>query len=75
MYYHISSVIFASLPIIRPKKVVLFSEIGCVKILLSLTRPPMSNVYDNIFILFQKNTQTKKFPVASLFVQIYVFFF
>ena len=56
MYYHISSVIFASLPIIRPKKVVLFSEIGCVKILLSLTRPPMSNVYDNIFILFQKNT-------------------
>ena len=35
----------------------------------------MSNVYDNIFILFQKNTQTKKFPVASLFVQIYVFSF
>ena len=75
MYYHISSVISASLPIIRPKRVVLFPEIGCVKILLSLTLPHMSNVYDNIFILFQKNTQTIKFPVASLFVQIYVISF
>ena len=59
MYYHISSVISASLPIIRPKKVVLFPEIGCVKIILSLTRPHMSNVYDNIFILFQKNINKK----------------
>ena len=71
----IAHIISASLPIIRPKKVVLFPEIGCVKIILSLIRPHMSNVYDNIFILFQKNTQTKNFPVASLFVQIYVFSF
>ena len=30
-------------------------------------------MYENIYFLFQKNTQTKKFPLANLFVQIYVF--
>ena len=59
---------------IRPKKVVLFPEIGCVKIILSLTRPHMSNVYHNIFILFQKNTQTKKIS-SSKFIRTNLRFF
>ena len=45
---------------IRPKKVVLFPEIGHVKIFLSPTRPHKSNVYENIYFLFQKNTHTNK---------------
>ena len=62
--------------IFRPKKKVdLFREIGRVKFLLSPTRPHESNVYENIYFLFQKktHTQTKKLPLANLFVRIYVF--
>ena len=37
-------------------------------------RPHKPNVYENIYFLFQKKqTQTKKFPLANLFVGIYVF--
>ena len=42
------------------KKVVLFPEIGRVKFFLSFTRLQMSNVYENIYILFQKYTHTNK---------------
>ena len=55
------------------KKVLLCPEIGQVKKCLSPIRPHKSNMYENIYFLFQKNTQTKKFPQANLFVQIYVF--
>ena len=44
---------------VRPKKVILFPEIGLVKFFLSPTRPHKSNVY-NTYFLFQENTQTKK---------------
>ena len=41
---------------------------------LSPTRPHKSNVHENIFFCFKKiRTQTKKFPLANLFVRIYVF--
>ena len=42
------------------KKVVLFPEIGRVNFFLSPTRPHKSNVYENIYFLFQKNTHTNK---------------
>ena len=59
---------------IKKKKVVLFPEICRVKIFLSPNLPHMSNVYENIYFLFQKkHTQTKKFQLANLFVQIYFF--
>ena len=45
---------------LRPKKVVLFSEIGRVKIFLSPTCPHKSNVYENIYFLIQKNTPKQK---------------
>ena len=47
---------------VRPKKVVLFPEIGRAKIFLSPTRPHKSKVYENIYIYFfiSKKTQTKK---------------
>ena len=61
------SINFGSM-IIRPKK------IGLVKNFLSPTHPHKSNVYENIYFLFQKTcTQTKKFVLANLFVRIYVF--
>ena len=57
------------------KKVVLFPEINWVTIFLSPARPHMSNVYENIYFSFKKiHKQSKKFPLANLFVQIYVFF-
>ena len=41
---------------------------------LSPTRPHKSNMYVNIYFLFQKYTHTnKKFPLANLFVGIYIF--
>ena len=56
------------------KKVVLFPEIGRVKFFLSPTRPLKSNVYDIMYFLFQKkHAQTKKFPLAKLFVRVSVF--
>ena len=59
---------------IRPKKRSLISEIGRVKLFLSPTRPHNSTDYENIYFLFQKKrTHTTKFPLADLFVQIYVF--
>ena len=58
----------------KAKKVALFPEIGRVKKILSPTRPHKPNVYENIYFLFQKkHTQTKRFPLANLFIQIYVF--
>ena len=42
------------------KKVVLFPKIGRVNFFLSPTRPHKSNVYENIYFLFQKNTHTNK---------------
>ena len=55
------------------QKKVLFQEFGRVKIFLSPTRSHKSNVYENIYFLFQKNILAK-FALANLFVRIYVFF-
>ena len=44
---------------VGPKKVVLFPEIGRMKNFLSPTFPHKSNVYENIYFLFQK-THTKQ---------------
>ena len=44
----------------RLKKVVLFPEIGRMKKFLSPTHPHKSNVYVNIYFLFQKNTHKQK---------------
>ena len=53
---------------VGPKKVVLFPKIGQVKNFLSPTCLRKSNVYENIYILFEKtHTQTKQSPVANLF--------
>ena len=58
---------------IRPKKVVLFPEIGRVKFFL-LPTVRISQMCMRIYIFcFKKQTQTKKFPLANLFVGIYVF--
>ena len=44
------------------------------EIFLSPTRPHKSNLYENIYFLFQKaHKETKKFPLANLFARIYVF--
>ena len=51
------------------KEVVLF----LVKKFLSPARPHKSNVYENIFFISIKPTQTKKFPLANLLERIYVF--
>ena len=51
------------------KKVVLFPEIGWVKIVLSPTRPRKSDVYENIYFLFQKNIHTNKKNSTSEFVR------
>ena len=51
-----------------PKKVVLFPEMGWVETFLSPSRPHKSNEYGNVYFLFQKNTKTKKLPVANLFI-------
>ena len=51
---------------IKPKKVVLFPEIDRMKIFLSPTRPHKSNVYENIYFVFQKHTHTnKKIPIRK----------
>ena len=45
-----------------------------MNIVLSPTRPHKSNVNENIyFFVSERHTQTKKFPLANLFVRIYVF--
>ena len=44
----------------KAKKVVLFLKIGLVKTFLSSTRWHKSNVYENIYFLFQKNTHKQK---------------
>ena len=54
---------------VRPKKVVLFPEIDRTKKSLLPTRPHKSNVYVNIYFLFQKTHKTKIFPLANLFVR------
>ena len=63
--------------LIRPKKkVVLFPEIGRVKIFL-ITYPPqwVKCVWEYIVFVSKKTrTQAKKFPSATLFQWIYVFF-
>ena len=56
---------------IKKKKVVLFPEICRVKIFLSPTLPHMSNVYENIYFLFQKNTRKQK----NFYQQIYSYKF
>ena len=38
---------------------------------LSPTHPHKSNVYENIYFLFQKKHTNKKFPPANLFVRIF----
>ena len=54
---------------IRPKKkIVLFPEIGRVKIFLSPTRPYKSNVYENIYFFFKKNTHTNKKISTNKFI-------
>ena len=59
----------------RPKKSFLFPEIALVKFFLLPTRPRKLNVYENMFYLFQQkqDSQTKKFSLANLFVQMYLF--
>ena len=58
----------------RPKKVILFPKIDRVKNFLSTTRPHKSNVYENIFFVSKTHTHKQtKFPLANLFVRIYVF--
>ena len=64
--------------LIRPKKkkVILFPEIGRVKIFL-ITYPPewVKFVWEYIVFVSKKTrTQAKKFPSATLFQWIYVFF-
>ena len=61
--------------VIRPKKkVFLFPGIGRVKNFLSPTHPNMS-MRMRIYIFFvSKNTQTKNFSLANLFIRMYVFF-
>ena len=59
---------------LRPKKVVLFPEIGRLKIFLSPTCPHMSNVNENIYFLIQKNTRKQKISTSKC-IQIYVFSF
>ena len=48
------------------KKVVLFPEIGQVKICFSPTRPHKSNVYENIYFCFKNtHTQTKNKKILT----------
>ena len=47
---------------------VLFLEIGRVKMFLSPTLPHKSNVYENIYFLFKKNTHTNKKFSTSKFI-------
>ena len=57
-----------------PKKVVLLLEPG--EIFLSPTRPDQSNVYENIYFLFRKNTHTnKKFSTSKFICANLRFFF
>ena len=51
-----------------PKKIVLFLEIDRVKFFLSPNRPHQSNVYENIYFLFRKNTHTNKKFSTSKFI-------
>ena len=50
---------------LRPKKVALFPEIGWVKKFLSPTQLHKSNVYENIYFLFQQNTHTQTLKKIS----------
>ena len=60
---------------VRPKKVVLFPEIGRAKIFLSPTRPHKSNVYENIYIYFFISKKHKQKKFTSKFVLTNVRFF
>ena len=59
----------------RPKKVVLFLEIGRVKKFLSPTRPHKSNEYETIYFLFQKNAHINKTISNSKFIRTNLQFF
>ena len=56
------------------KKVVLFLEIGQVKNLLSPSWLHKSNVYDNIYFLFQENTQKQKNFHWQIYSDAFMFF-
>ena len=58
--------------LIRPIKVVLFLEIDRVKKILSPTRP---HVYENIYLLFKKNTHINKKNFTSKFIRTNLCFF
>ena len=58
----------------KKKKIAFFSEIGRVKIFLSPTHPHMSNVYENIYFLFQKKHTNKKIS-TSKFIRTNLRFF
>ena len=60
------------LRLIRPKKVVLFRKSAGWKIFYYL-RAWINRMCMRYIFLFQKNTQTKKFPLANLFSSIYIF--
>ena len=56
------------------KKVVLFLGIGQVKNLLSPSWLHKSNVYDNIYFLFQENTQKQKNFHLQIYSDTFMFF-
>ena len=56
------------------KKVVLFLGIGQVKNLLSPSWLHKSNVYDNIYFLFQENTQKQKNFHLQIYSDAFMFF-
>ena len=49
----------------RPKKVVLFPEIGRAKVFLSLTPPALLKLYQNIYFLFQKKKERKNTDIET----------
>ena len=75
LFWMMSKTLFQDWKPFRPKKGVLFPEIGRLKCFYLLpaciTRMCMRI---RIFCFKKTHTQTKKFPLANLFVQIYVFF-
>ena len=57
------------------KKVVLFPQVSRMNFFLSPTRPHKSNVYENIYFLFQKKTPTNKQNSTSKFIHTILRFF
>ena len=49
----------------RPKKVVLFPEIGRAKFVLITYPPALSKLYQNVYFLFQKKKEKKKHRHAN----------